>query len=41
MIQLIVTPNDDGQIQVQGPLADKIACYGLLEIAKEAVRNHK
>lgn len=36
-IQIILM--SDGQIKVVGPLlGDKTACYGLLELAKDAIR---
>jgi hypothetical protein len=28
------------QIGVQGPIEDKLFCYGLLEMAKEAIAEH-
>ena len=38
MIQIILTV--DGQVRVAGPaLADKTAFYGLIEVAKDAVRD--
>jgi len=30
----------DGQITVNGPINDKILCFGMLEAAKDAVRTH-
>lgn len=38
-IRLIVTLSEDGKVNVNGPLTDKILCYGLLEAAKDAVKN--
>ena len=32
---------DNGEINVIAPLAEKILCYGLLEIAKDLVRNYE
>ena len=40
MIQLTITVQDDGRTRVDGPVDDKILCYGLLEAAKDAVRDH-
>ena len=31
----------NGQIQVTGPIHDKVLCYGLLEAAKDAIRDFK
>ncbi len=30
----------DGQCTVQGPIQDKLLCYGLLEMAKECIKNY-
>ena len=37
---LTITWTQDGQIQVNGPINDKILCYGLLEAAKDAIRDY-
>jgi len=40
-VQLIVTLNTvNGQVSVSGPIQNKILCYGLLEAAKDAVRDY-
>ena len=36
-VQLVITLMDSGEVNVSGPIQDKILCYGLLEIAKEVV----
>ena len=36
--QITITLLDNGQVSVNGPLQDKILCYGLMEIAKETVK---
>jgi hypothetical protein len=35
--------NADGSVTVNGPIKDKIVCYGLLDCARDAIRdfNHK
>lgn len=38
-LTIILHPN--GNVDVNGPLQDKILCYGLLEIAKDLIRNYK
>ena len=38
MVQLVITLNDDGQLQVTGPIQDRGLCYMMLEIAKDVVR---
>ena len=37
--QLIITLDKSGNMNLSGPLQDKILCYGLLENAKDAIRN--
>jgi hypothetical protein len=41
MIEIKITLQDDGQVLVNGPLQDKVLCYGLFEVAKETVRSYK
>jgi len=36
---IIVAPN--GEINIHGPLHDKVLCYGLLEIARDLVKDFK
>lgn len=38
MIQLTITLQDDGRLQVTGPIQDLMLCYGLLEATKDALR---
>lgn len=33
-VEMRITINEAGQIQVMGPLADKILCFGLLKAAE-------
>lgn len=37
-IQLVIEMTPDGKVGVIGPLQNKVLCYGLLEIAKEVIR---
>lgn len=37
MVKIEITMDDQGRIGVNGPLQDKILCFGLLELAKAAV----
>jgi hypothetical protein len=39
--QLLITLHENGQIQVEGPLENRILCYGLLECARDALRDMK
>lgn len=40
-IQIVITLADNGAVQIQGPIQDKMACYGLLEVAKDLVRDYE
>ena len=31
----------NGQVTMEAPMGDKIMCYGLLEMARQIVANHK
>jgi hypothetical protein len=39
-IQFVINLTDDGKFNCAGPLENKLLCYGLLEMAKEAVSRH-
>lgn len=38
MTHLTITLNPDKTVGVSGPLGDKLLCYALLEMAKDAIR---
>ena len=38
--RLVITIMDDGRINLEGPIGDKLYCYGVLECAKDAIRRH-
>lgn len=38
--QILITQNDDGTVEVKGPIENRLVCYGLLAIAADAVREH-
>lgn len=38
---LTITIDDKGQVSVNGPVDQLMLCYGLLEIAKDSLRNHQ
>ena len=38
MLQILVTLRDDGQLQVEGALQNRAMAYGMLELAKDAIR---
>lgn len=40
-IQLVITLTPEGQVQVAGPLNDRVLCYGLLESARDAIREYR
>lgn len=39
--QIIITLTEQGKVDVNGPLQDKVFCYGLLEIARQVVQNYQ
>ena len=39
--RLIITIQDDGSVGVTGPLNNKLLCYGILEAAKDAIKNYQ
>jgi hypothetical protein len=39
-IQITISMDDNGKISVNGPIENKLVCYGLLESAKDAIRNY-
>jgi hypothetical protein len=41
MKQIIITVKPDGNLDVTGPLNEKLLCYGMLELAKEIIGNYK
>lgn len=38
MFQLVITIDDGGKLNVTGPIKDKARSYGMLELAKDAIR---
>ena len=38
-IQLTIRLTERG-VEVNGPISDKVLCFGLLEAAKDAIRDH-
>jgi len=38
-IKIVITLREDGSLNVGGPLINKILCYGMLEQARDVVRN--
>ena len=40
-ISIVITLTPDGKVGVGGPINDKLLCYGLLESAKDAIRDFK
>lgn len=39
-VQVVITMGPNG-VNVQGPLNDKLLCYGLLEVARDMIQSHK
>lgn len=38
-VQLIISIDQNGKLSVAGPMHDLILCFGMLEIAKEAIKD--
>lgn len=38
-MKIVITLREDGSLNVNGPLANKLLCYGMLEQARDVVRN--
>lgn len=38
--RLVIDLTDAGQLNVQAPLQDKILCYGLLEAARDVIKDY-
>lgn len=39
--QLVITLDPaTGSVQVSGPIGNRLVCYGMLEMAKEAIQGH-
>ena len=41
VVEIRITMNELGQVSVTGPLANRAMVYGMLELAKDAVRDYK
>lgn len=39
-LQLVITMNPEGSLNVSGPIQNKLFAYGMLEMAKDAIRQH-
>lgn len=39
-VKLVISLDSGGQINVNGPINDRILCFGLLEMAKDAINAH-
>jgi len=37
MTRLVITLADDGRFNIEGPLDNKMVCYGMLGLAHEAI----
>ena len=40
-MRLTISVDANGGMKVEGPLENKVVCYGLLEAAKDVVREYK
>lgn len=39
-LELVIRVLQNGQIQVSGPIHDKMTCYALLECGRDAIKEH-
>jgi hypothetical protein len=37
---LTITLDDNAEISVQGPIGNKLICYSMLELARDAIKDH-
>lgn len=37
-VQLVITMTPDGNVGVNGPIDNLVLCYGLLEVARDAIQ---
>jgi hypothetical protein len=37
MVELKITVDDAGKISVNGPISNRMLCYGMLEMARDAI----
>lgn len=40
VITFTINMYDNGQVDVSGPVENKVLCYGLLEVARDAIAEH-
>lgn len=41
IVQLLLTLNKDGTLNVTGPIDDRVLCYGMLDYAKDVIREYQ
>lgn len=41
IMSITINVMDDGKVGMVGPLHDKVMCYGMLEVARDIVHDHK
>jgi hypothetical protein len=39
-VQLLIEMNEQGQITVNGPIGQKMLCYGMLDCARDAIKDY-
>lgn len=39
-VQILITMAPNGGVQVTGPIDNKLLCYGLLDCARDAIKDH-
>jgi hypothetical protein len=41
MIELTIQMDPSGNVSINGPIDNTILCYGLLEVARDLLKNHR
>ena len=39
--ELLIRMTTEGQVSITGPIQEKLLCYGMLELAKDAIREFR
>lgn len=39
-LSMTIAVDDQGRVNVSGPLENQLVCYGLLEVARDAIKAH-
>lgn len=39
VVEITIRVDDNGNVNVSGPISNKLMCYGMLELARDAIKN--